>query len=178
MIDVDINSDFFALLGMPRRYDLDRTKLDSAYREVVAQVHPDRFAQATDAERRAAMQWTTRINEAYRVLSEPLTRAVYLLELLGRPALFERDTAVNPEFLEEQIEWREALEVARRNRDRDALEDLQTRLNEEMDHVQQRLATLFDRAMNDAAAEEATDCVRRLMFLDKVKQGIDDALFE
>ncbi|MEW6688871.1 MAG: Fe-S protein assembly co-chaperone HscB, partial [Pseudomonadota bacterium] len=85
---------FFELFGFAPAYALDLEKLDSAYREVQARIHPDRFAHAGDAERRASMQWTTRVNEAYRTLKSPLLRARYLLELNGVDAGLETDTAM------------------------------------------------------------------------------------
>jgi molecular chaperone HscB len=54
--------------------------LDAAYRDVQNQVHPDRFVNATDAEKRVAMQWATRANEAYQTLKNPQKRAQYLCE--------------------------------------------------------------------------------------------------
>ena len=73
-------------------------------------MHPDRFAQAGDAERRASMQMTTRVNEAYRTLKSPVRRAQYLLELNGVDVGFETNTAMPREFLMEQMELRERLE--------------------------------------------------------------------
>ena len=56
-------------------------------------MHPDRFAHAGDAERRASLQWTTRVNEAYRTLKDPVQRAKHLLELHGVDVAFETNTA-------------------------------------------------------------------------------------
>ena len=87
-------------------------------------MHPDRFAHAGDAERRASMQWTTRVNEAYRTLKSPVQRAKYLLELEGVDVAFETNTAMPPEFLMRQMELREALEQAGDARDAAALDAL------------------------------------------------------
>ena len=82
-------ANFFDLFGLPASYALDARALDRAYRALQAEVHPDRHANAGDAERRASMQWATRANEAYATLRDPLKRARYLLEIEGTP--------VNPE---------------------------------------------------------------------------------
>ena len=100
----------FELFELAPGYALDTAALESAYREIQARVHPDRFAHAGDAERRASMQWTTRINEAYRTLKSPVRRAKYLLELNGVDVAFETNTSMPPEFLMKQMELREALE--------------------------------------------------------------------
>jgi len=73
----------FALFQMPVSFDIDIGQLDAAFRELQGRVHPDRFAAASDAEKRVAMQWATRANEAYQTLKNPLKRAAYLCELNG-----------------------------------------------------------------------------------------------
>ncbi|MFX5957017.1 Fe-S protein assembly co-chaperone HscB, partial [Acinetobacter baumannii] len=79
--------------------------------------HPDRFAHAGDAERRVAMQWAAHANEAYRTLRQPLKRAIYLLSLRGIDIQAANNTAMAPDFLMQQMEWREALQDAIQQRD-------------------------------------------------------------
>ena len=64
--------------------------LDRAYRDVQAQVHPDRFVNATEAERRASMQQATRVNEAYQTLRNPIHDPVASTR---RPRSSTRDTS-------------------------------------------------------------------------------------
>src|SRR5687767_436413 len=118
---------FFELFGLTPAYALDLDHLDRAYRDIQSQIHPDRFAQAGDAERRASMQMTTQVNEAYRTLKSPVLRAKYLLGLHGVDVDFETNTAMPPEFLTEQMELREQLEEAK---DVSALDVLQKKLSE------------------------------------------------
>ncbi len=67
------------------------------------------------------MQWSVRINEAYQRLKDPVRRASYICELHGAPVNAENNTAMPPDFLMQQMEWREALdEVERRRRARQA----------------------------------------------------------
>ena len=82
--------------------------LDAAYRALQTQVHPDRFAGGTDSERRLALQSSARVNEAYRALKDPVQRAQYLLRLHGVESVGETDTQLPLEFLEQQLERREA----------------------------------------------------------------------
>ena len=77
------SSSHFELFGLQPAFKLDNEALERAYREIQSRVHPDRFAHAGDAERRASLQWTTRVNEAYRTLKNPVQRASHLLELRG-----------------------------------------------------------------------------------------------
>ena len=79
-------------------------------------MHPDRFAAEGAAAQRVAMQWAVRVNEAYQRLKDPLKRAAYLCELHGAPIDAENNTAMPRDFLMQQMEWREALDDARRRR--------------------------------------------------------------
>jgi len=121
---MDPRADHFALFGLDRGFRLDLSDLDSRYRDIQAQVHPDRFAHAGEAERRLSMQWATHANEAFRTLKSPLTRGHYLLELRGVDPGFDTNTAMAPDFLMEQMEWREALGEATDAADEDALDEL------------------------------------------------------
>src|SRR5690348_5123144 len=99
----------FELFHLPVQFDLDMAQLDSAFREVQGQVHPDKFVGTSSTEQRVAMQWATRANEGYQTLKNPLKRATYLCELHGVSLKTETDTAMPVEFLMQQMEWREAL---------------------------------------------------------------------
>ena len=112
-----LNDSHFDLFDLPPHYALDANKLDDAYRTVQAQVHPDRFAAAGDAQKRIAMQWATRTNEAYQTLRDPLKRATYLLSLRGVDVGAENNTAMEPAFLMQQMEWRENIEDAARRQE-------------------------------------------------------------
>jgi molecular chaperone HscB len=169
---MDFRADHFALFGLNQAFRLDLSDLDSRYRDIQAQVHPDRFVNAGDAERRMSMQWATHANEAYLTLKKPLERAKYMLHLSGHDIQAENNTAMPADFLMEQMEWREAVMEARQGGDHHELEHLHNRLRSDINARFDELATLFD--INDHAT--ATDLVRRLMFLEKLLHEIDDAL--
>jgi len=169
---MDFNADHFALFGLPRSYRLDLLALDKRYREIQSEVHPDRFAQAGDSERRLSLQWATRVNEAYQTLKKALPRAQYLLRLAGHEVDDHSNTAMPPEFLMEQMEWREAVAEARMARDLDELEQLHHRVKQRMNDRYEQLACSLD----DEDYALAADRVRRLMFLDKLLFEIDDAM--
>ncbi|HUW36478.1 MAG TPA: Fe-S protein assembly co-chaperone HscB [Rhodocyclaceae bacterium] len=167
---MDFSQDHFALFGLPRRYALDNAELDRLYREVQARVHPDKFAHLGDAERRLAMQWATRINEAYQTLRQPLPRAKYLLSLAGVEV--ERERKMSSEFLMQQMEWREAVAEARAALAVGELEALHARLKREMAGQYLKLAAQLD----EPDAGGAADLLRQLMFQEKLLADIDDAL--
>ena len=164
-----LTSSHFELFGLPPAFALDLSRLDAAYRGIQSQVHPDRYAQAGDAERRASMQMTTRVNEAYRTLKSPVRRAQYLLELNGVDVGFETNTAMPPEFLMQQMQIREQLEEARNAPTLDLLrKDLQVQAEE----LESRIEEQIDGKRDFAAAREL---VRKLMFLERFGEDIDAA---
>ncbi|GHT91492.1 co-chaperone protein HscB [Betaproteobacteria bacterium] len=170
---MDLSRDYFALFDLPRRFVIDEEALDRAWHALQAEVHPDQHACAPDADRRRAMQWSLRVNEAYTTLKKPILRAQYLLELVGVDAGIATNTAMAPEFLMEQMEWREAVAEARAGRDVDVLEQLRQRLRTHADAVRGHLARHLDERADYPAA---ADTVRQLMFIDKLRIEIDDAL--
>jgi molecular chaperone HscB len=153
----------FELFNLPARFDIDLAALDAAYRDVQGRVHPDRFVNATDAEKRVAMQWATRANEAYQTLKNPLKRARYIVELNGIDLQTESNTAMPMEFLMQQMEWREALGEARAAKDAEGLDELDAQLKGERTSRLAKIARELDAGNYEQAAQD----VRALMFLDK-----------
>ncbi|HZM33603.1 MAG TPA: Fe-S protein assembly co-chaperone HscB [Burkholderiales bacterium] len=165
----------FDLFGLPPAFALEKDRLEAAYREIQSRVHPDRFASAGDAERRASLQWTTRVNEAFRILRNPVARGRHLLELHGVDVAFETNTAMPPDFLMEQMELREALEEAKEKKSFDALERLKGDLRDRKAALEKQIARAIDDKKDYAGAAEL---VRKLMFLDKLDEEIDLAYEE
>lgn len=165
-------SNHFELFGLEPAYALDGAALEQAYRDIQSKIHPDRFAHAGDAERRASMQWTTRVNEAFHVLKDPVQRAKYLLELKGVDVAFETNTSMPSDFLIRQLELREALELAMAERDAGALDRLRLMLRAERLALEAALADRIDGAKDYGAAAGLT---RKLMFLGKLDAEIDAA---
>jgi molecular chaperone HscB len=167
---IDLSRNHFELFGLPERFHCDRAALDRAYHALQGEVHPDRFATAHEAQRRVALQSSARVNEAYRALKDPVVRAQYLLSLRGVVALAETDTALPLEFLERELERREAASEANAAGDVPRLEALLAAVRAECAVQERDLAALLDR---DAAWDTARMRVRELRFLAKVGDDID-----
>ena len=161
----------FALFGLPQRFELDTTDLDARWRRLQASAHPDRHAAEGGAAQRVAMQWSVRINEAYRRLRDPLTRAAYLCELRGAPIQANSNTAMPADFLNQQMEWRENLE------DAEAPDALQA-LEHEVRSTEQSLFAELGRVLDDpvAAPAPAVERVRALMFIARFRTDLERRL--
>jgi molecular chaperone HscB len=158
----------FELFHLPQRFSIDSAALDKAYHEVQNRVHPDKFAHAGDAEKRVAMQWATRANEAYQTLKNPFKRAAYLCELNGIDLQIESNTAMPSAFLMQQMEWREALDDVKVSQNLDELEKLEAEVRDARKTEIERIGELLD-ADNYAEAGKA---VRQLMFLEKFSEEV------
>jgi molecular chaperone HscB len=159
----------FDLFGLAPAYALETDALERSYREIQSRVHPDRFAHAGDAERRASLQWTTRVNEAYRILKDPVQRARHLLELHGVDVAFETNTAMPADFLMQQMELRESLEEAKSPA---ALDEMRQSLHGQRTQLERQVGEAIDVKKDYAGA---AGLVRKLQFLDKLDSEIDSA---
>jgi molecular chaperone HscB len=100
--------DKFAALGFQPSFD-EPAGLDEAFRTLSRKLHPDRFARASAQERRYSLEQTTRLNDAYKTLKDPVRRAEHLLQLRG----IKGDPKMSPDFLEQTLEDREKLAEAK-----------------------------------------------------------------
>jgi molecular chaperone HscB len=157
--------DLFAALGLPRRFDLEPSELEARFRERSRRFHPDRFARADARERRIALDRSTRLNDAHRTLREPRRRAEYLLRLAGHDPLAEARTLHDPEFLEEQLEVREQLAIARAEGDAAAVAALGQGARERLAALEGELGPLFAAG---APHEELSRRLARARYYDSI----------
>lgn len=157
---------YFDIFGLPVSFDIDTAALAETYRELQRAVHPDRFSNASDRDRRVAVSRAANINEAFHTLKSPLQRARYILQLRGVDFDDQKDTSFDSEFLMEQIELREAL--ANLKHDPEAL----TRLNELMQDIDGRILSMQSELANGLNCEQldtAKALVHKLQFLYKLR---------
>jgi len=155
----------FEIFALPRRYALDRGALDARWIALQAQVHPDRHAAASAAARQLALQWSLRVNEAYRRLKDPRSRAACLCTLHGH-APEAAGNAVPADVLRRQMAWREALETARGETD---LETLAAEVAGYRRAQEDELARCIDERQDWRAAAE---CVNALGFVARLADAI------
>jgi molecular chaperone HscB len=171
---LDFSRNHFDLFGIPVGYTLDRELLAERYRALQSAVHPDRFANAPDQERRLSMQAATRVNEAFQALKDPLRRALYLLTLYPDPG--PQGDAQDTAFLMEQMELRETLADATDAPDpRAAVAGVLDHIDRAERSIAADLTRLFAcPSPQDLAAARAA--VHKLQFLDKCRR--DAEVFE
>jgi molecular chaperone HscB len=163
---VNLQDDDFTLFGLKPQFAQDRSAIDARWKELQREAHPDKFAAQGEAAQRIAMQWSVRINEAYQRLKDPLKRAVYLCEMAGAPVDAHSNTAMPPQFLMQQMEWREALDDAQ---DASGIEHLLDQVQVSRKQLLQQCETALDQ-LHDAVAAVAH--VRSLMFIEKFSQDV------
>ncbi|MDF7675631.1 Fe-S protein assembly co-chaperone HscB [Neisseriaceae bacterium ESL0693] len=165
-------SQYFDLFQLPEQFNLDQAQLDQRYRQLAAQCHPDKFATRSAFEQKQAMMMAATVNEAYRILSQPLDRAAYLLNQHGIDADAPEHTHFASEFLMQQMAWREELEDARAQHDNNALTALADTIRTAQTELEQHLAESF----HNQAFEQAAEAVRQGRFLVKLQQEITRSL--
>jgi molecular chaperone HscB len=170
---IDFSRNHFELFGLEPRFAIDGAALDARYRDLQADVHPDRFGAAGETERRLAHQSSARVNEAYRALRDPVERARYLLALRGVNAMDQNDTKLDLAFLEAQLERRERAAEAADAEDVAALDQLLVGIRAEQREREGRLGHLLD---GTGDVERARHLVRELKFLAKVAEDVEAML--
>ncbi|CNI24194.1 MULTISPECIES: co-chaperone HscB [Yersinia] len=162
--------DYFTLFGLPPRYQLDGNQLTTRYQELQRQFHPDRFANQPERERLASLQQAATINDGYQTLKHPLKRAEYMLSLQGFDLGNEQHTMRDTAFLMEQLELREELDAIEHQPDAETqLAAFSRRLALMTQRRSQQMVEQLDQQLWASAA----DTVRKLRFLDKLQQQVE-----
>jgi len=152
--------DHFARLGLPAALDLEPASIDKAYFVLQRQWHPDRFVARPPDERARASSEAAALNDAYRTLKDPLSRAVYLAELRGVALPGDGKTIDDPDLLMEAMEAREALQEAA---SADAVDALAEQARKQTRDALKELSDLF--LQDDKPAIRKT--LLRLRYFDK-----------
>jgi molecular chaperone HscB len=153
----------FEIFQLPLSFDIDTKKLAESYRQLQRTVHPDKYANAPDRERRLAMQKAAQINEAFQTLKNPLTRALYILQLQGINTNDEYHTAMDGEFLMMQMELREQLaEMTQLSQ----VTEFLSRIEQYQHDLNQKLSQQFA----EQNWQQAHDTVRQFQFFNRLHE--------
>lgn len=165
-------SQYFNLFQLEPSFNIDTEALEQTYRALAARFHPDKFASASAFEQKQAVMMSSTINDAYRTLKNPIDRAAYLLKSQNIDADAPEHTSFSPEFLMQQMEWRETLMDAQMEQNHDAIRAL----DQEIQKVQSSLYQGLQQAFEQQDYESAAQWVRHGRFLNKLRNEIASIL--
>ena len=133
--------DYFSLFGLPRKLWIEMSTLEKKFLELSWKLHPDKFVNASPADQERSLKGSSELNDAYRVLRDPVARIEYLLELEGMRKEGEHKQQAPPELLEEVFELNESLDELREAKASGGdLDSLKHRLESAEKSFQQKLS--------------------------------------
>ena len=172
---------YFELFNLAPTFDIDTADLAERYRELQKAVHPDKFANASEQDKRLSVQRTAQVNDGYQSLKSPLRRAEHMLSLRGVDLSHETTTLKDTAFLMQQMEWREMLDdVKGASEPQDLIDELYDSF---ATYEKSLFASLGQLLINDNedANFKAADQIRKLKFMAKLLvelARIEDALLD
>ena len=160
---------YFELYNLPAQFEIDLSKLKQHYQTLQKLTHPDRFASASEQQKRMYLTKNAQVNDAYTVLRSPVSRGEHLLGLRGIELANEQETVGDVNFLMQQMEWREALE------DADTVDVLNQLAVENKSEVNAQEATIRALLEKDTESDnkQAADELRKMKFMLKLASEID-----
>jgi molecular chaperone HscB len=167
-----LKQNYFELFGLQQDYRVDLRELQDNLRALQKQYHPDNFAAESAEITNQALVLSSQINQAYTTLSEPLSRAIYLLQLHGITVDLVHDTKFSNEFLMAQIELREQISEAEDSGDFDALEEIEKNLAKESNS----LAVKIGESFTIGQYQQITELIKQLAFYNKLEQLVANIL--
>ena len=135
-------TDYFSMLDLPRRYDVDEAQMHRKFLELNRHAHPDYHAEESPDDQLVALTVSATLNDAYRTLKDPYLRATYLLELLGGKSSAD-DKSVPDRFLGQTMMMQEEIADARAAGNAGELQRLQGVLVTQQTALMNRVAALF-----------------------------------
>jgi molecular chaperone HscB len=160
----NLSADYFEFLELPRSLAIDLKDLEKRFYALSRQLHPDLYARRSPAEREYAEEASAVLNDAYRALKDPISRAQYLLKLEGFDIGEQGTKDVPPELLEEVFELNEALEDPGSS-DLEALRHKFEIMRAEIDSELQMKFAAWDAAQNRDILNEVRALLNRRKYI-------------
>lgn len=155
-MNIDLTQNYFELFGFAESFEIDQDLLAEKYRALQSECHPDRFANASDQDRRISVQTTAYINEAYTTLKSDLKRSHYLLKLSDIEFNADTETSSDAEFLMQTMELHEQVEETDDAKNPlDALDVLTKKLKQQQQQLISQFSAQYDNNDLKAAKETA-----------------------
>jgi molecular chaperone HscB len=170
-------SNYFDFFGIPHKLNLDSKDLEARFYALSKQWHPDRFVRAGAAERRESEDATATLNDGYRTLKEPISRAEYLLKEHGFDIGEQKSSNVPPELLEEVFELNMALEEIETSRPQ--LAEARQRflaMREELDRELNAEFAAYDATQDRVVLERIRGLLNRRKYIRNLVNQMEKAL--
>ena len=170
-MEFDFSRNYFELFELEINYVINAELLATHYQQLQSEFHPDRFVNASDQDRRIAIQATTFINEAHDTLRDEQARARYLLQLQGVQFDSDQDTTQDMDFLMTQMNLREQIdEVDQHDEPLDRLDELAL----EARRQKNSLIQIYQQQFAAEEWEQAKDTVLKMQFFARLQQQINN----
>lgn len=170
-------SNYFDFFEIPHKLNLDSKDLETRFYALSKRWHPDRFARAAPAERRLSEDATAILNDGYRVLKDPISRAEYLLKEQGFDIGEQKSNNVPPELLEEVFELNMALEEIESSRPQ--LEESRgkfLKMREDLDRELLASFAAYDAREDRAGLDRIRGLLNRRRYIRNLVNQVDKAL--
>jgi molecular chaperone HscB len=168
---------YYEALGLDPKLALDSEELKRRFYERSRQWHPDRFGRSNPAEQQKSLEMTSVLNDAFRTLRDPVTRAEYFLEESG----IEPAKQVPPELLEEVFEMNLALEELRSGDEsaRPQLIGARERFHKMREEIDRGLSVLFmefDQAQHPSQLHSIRNALDRRQYIANLIRDVEKEL--
>lgn len=175
-------ADYFTLLELPQKLQIDAAELEKKFHALNWKLHPDNFTNATERERALSVEQSSKINDAYRTLRDPVRRVEYLLQRAGVRKEGTTKQQAPPELLEEVFELNEMLDELRESRRggsepqqaaplRAKLEAAEHQFERKLEEVDAELFAQF--AQWDAAIDGGADDAKRSALMQRMNEVLN-----
>ena len=160
----------FALFDLPVAFQVDSALLNERYLALQKSLHPDNFSAASAQEQRLAIQKSAEINDALRILKDPITRADSIIAInTGETENPEEKSNKDIDFLMQQMEWRETLENIENRKDTDEL----TAFTQEINQIRHAILSELSTALTEQQWDIARAITDKLRFIKKLQAEIE-----
>ena len=168
----------FALFDLPVAFQVDSALLNERYLALQKSLHPDNFSAASAQEQRLAIQKSAEINDALRILKDPIARADSIIAInTGEQENPEEKSNKDIGFLMQQMEWRETLENIENRKDTDELTAFAQEINQIRHAILSELSTALDAQQWDIA-RAITDKLRFIKKLQTEIERVEETLLD
>ena len=160
----------FALFDLPVVFQVDSALLNERYLALQKSLHPDNFSAASAQEQRLAIQKSAEINDALRILKDPIARADSIIAInTGETENPEEKSNNDIDFLMQQMEWRETLENIENRKDTDEL----TAFAQEINQIRHAILSELSTALTEQQWDIARAITDKLRFIKKLQAEIE-----